>query len=326
MKPLRRILALLALLGAAAASRAAGLPDLLDRGYVIATEAGSHRGFRVFKGSEAGTNAVVYEWRCDSDPRFKTGYSLVSTAAIKVRNGGRTVLVAGAADWAVVDTSGDTPVCLRTGTYPCGGDGGHSIDLLPDGTIVKGNSLSQTSGSIQLIRGDGTYRNANGLAFCHGVEWDESRECLWAIGFTNLLKFTYDAASLSLTEVRRYDLPNRGGHALELAANGKLYATDWYGVHRFDPDTERWTTLYSLTNAKCVSHSETYGDIVQLPTRDVYSDGYSANKIRVYPRSGDASSYYEVTPSPQSKMYRTRWVSTQARAWTADLPDRKSVV
>ena len=96
---MKRTLVLLALLAAAAAARAAGLPDLLDRGYVIATESGSHRGFRVFQGTGAGTNAVVYEWRCDSDPRFKTGYSLVSTAAIKVRNGGRTVLVAGAADW-----------------------------------------------------------------------------------------------------------------------------------------------------------------------------------------------------------------------------------
>ena len=120
--------------------------------------------------------------------------------------------------------------------------------------------------------------------------------------------------------MRRYNLPNRGGHALELAANGKLYATDWYGVHRFDPDSESWTTLYRLTNAKCVSHSDAFGDVVELPTSDVYSDGYSANKVRVYPVSGDASNYYEVTPSPKSKMYRARWVSTQARAWTADLP------
>ena len=318
MKRLATLLPVLLL--AAAAARAAGLPDILDRGYVIATESGSHRGFRVFQGTGAGTNAVVYEWRCDSDPRFKTGYSLVSTAALKVRNGGRTVLVAGAADWAVVDTSGDAPRCIRSGTYPVGGDGGHAIDLLPDGTLVKGNSLSQTSGSIQLIRGDGTYKTASGLPFCHGVEWDENRECLWAIGFTNLIRFAYDAANLSLAEVRRYNLPNRGGHALELAANGKLYATDGYGVHRFDPDSESWTTLYRLTNAKCVSHSDAYGDVVELPTSDVYSDGYSANKVRVYPVSGDASNYYEVTPSPKSKMYRARWVSTQARAWTADLP------
>ena len=316
---MKRTFALLALLAAAAAAPAAGLPDLLDRGYVIATESGSHRGFRVFQGTGAGTNVVVYEWRCDSDPRFKTGYSLVSTAALKVRNGGRTVLVAGAADWAVVDTSGDVPRCIRSGTYPVGGDGGHAIDLLPDGTLVKGNSLSQTSGSIQLIRGDGTYKTASGLPFCHGVEWDEDRECLWAIGFTNLIRFAYDAASLSLTEVRRYNLPNKGGHALELAANGKLYATDWYGVHRFDPDSESWTTLYTLTNAKCVSHSDAFGDVVELPTSD-YTDQYSASRVRVYPVSGNASNYYEVTPSPKSKMYRARWVSTQARAWTADLP------
>ncbi|MBR1836806.1 MAG: hypothetical protein IJ783_05920 [Kiritimatiellae bacterium] len=293
---------------AVAAAPAAPLSEYLDQGYAVGTDSAA-RGFRVFKADATGTQQVVYQWICTQDSAFTGGANnIIYTSDVKIRNGGRTMLLVGATDWAVIDVSGETPVCVRSGHA---NDGGHGIDLLPDGTVIKADSNSSTAGSLWLMPPDGTSKYAFNLPSCHGVEWDDARQCVWAIGYTNLVKLTYNKTAKTLTEVKSWRLPGTSGHCLDLAEDGKLYTTDWSGVRRFDPDTETFTTLYYLSHPKGISHSETFGDIVELPTPAVYSDGYSANKVCVYPVSGDASNCYEVTPSPQMQMYRARWLSAK---------------
>lgn len=299
---------------AAGAAFAADLSLYIDKGYAIGTDSAA-RGVRVFKASEAGEPEVVWEWLCQGDAAFTGGANnIIYTSEVKVRDGGRKVLVAGATDWAVIDAGSGS--CIRSGHV---NDGGHGIDILPDGTIIKGDSNSATAGSIWLIPENGSAKRAADLASCHGVEWDQARQCVWAIGYTEIVKLVYDSVALTLTEVGRWTITGTSGHSLDLAEDGKLYYTDWYGVRRFDPDTGTSTTLYALSNPKSISHSEKYGDIVELPSG--YSDKYSANKIRVYPKSGDGSTYYEVTPTPQMKMYRARWVQSFPAALVGDPAD-----
>ena len=297
----------------AAAVPAADLTQYLDKGYAIGTD-NVGRGVRVFKATEDGTQEVVWQWLCTQDSAFTGGANnLIYTSDVKVRSGGRTLLVVGATDWAVIDAA--SGVCSRSGHV---NDGGHGIDILPDGTLIKGDSNSATSGSIWLIMDYGGTKNAFTLPSCHGVEWDNDRNCVWAIGYSHIVKLGYNALQKTLVELGRWQIPGTSGHCLDLADDGKLYFTDWSGVRRFDPDTETFTTLYALSNPKSISHSETFGDIVELPTPAVYSDGYSANKVRVYPVSGDASNYYEVTPSPQMSMYRARWLTSKSPTYGID--------
>ena len=297
----------------AAAAPAADLTQYLDKGYAVGTD-NAGRGVRVFKATEGGTQEVAWQWLCTQDSAFTGGANnLIYTSDVKVRNGGRTLLVVGATDWAVIDAA--SGVCSRSGHV---NDGGHGIDILPDGTLIKGDSNSSTSGSIWLIMDYGGTKNVFTLPSCHGVEWDNDRNCAWAIGYSHIVKLGYNGLQKTLVELGRWQIPGTSGHCLDLADDGKLYFTDWSGVRRFDPDTETFTTLYALSNPKSISHSETFGDIVELPTPAVYSDGYSANKVRVYPVSGDASNYYEVTPSPQMSMYRVRWLTSKSPTYGID--------
>ena len=310
MSPLALFVAAVAL---AAAAPAADLTQYLDKGYAVGTD-NAGRGVRVFKATEGDTQEVVWQWLCTQDSAFTGGANnLIYTSDVKVRNGGRTLLVVGATDWAVIDAA--SGVCSRSGHV---NDGGHGIDILPDGTLIKGDSNSSTSGSIWLIMDYGGTKNVFTLPSCHGVEWDNDRNCVWAIGYSHIVKLGYNGLQKTLVELGRWQIPGTSGHCLDLADDGKLYFTDWSGVRRFDPDTETFTTLYALSNPKSISHSETFGDIVELPTPAVYSDGYSANKVRVYPVSGDASNYYEVTPSPQMSMYRARWLTSKSPTYGID--------
>ena len=143
MSPLALCVAAVAL---AAAAPAADLTQYLDKGYAVGTD-NAGRGVRVFKATEGGTQEVVWQWLCTQDSAFTGGANnLIYTSDVKVRNGGRTLLVVGATDWAVIDAA--SGVCSRSGHV---NDGGHGIDILPDGTLIKGDSNSSTSGSIRSI-------------------------------------------------------------------------------------------------------------------------------------------------------------------------------
>ena len=287
------------------------LSDFLDRGYAIASDANG-RGAVVFKATESGDAEVVWRWRCGDDPNFQGANAIVYTSDVKVRDGGRTLLVVGATDWAVVD--GDSGVCQRSGSC---GDNGHGIDLLPDGCLVKADYSSQTEGTLRLIAPNGAVKTLASVPFCHGVEWDESRGCLWAVGFSNLYRYSYDSASQTLSLVSTHALGANGGHMLELCPeDGCVYLTDWSNVKRFDPATGAMTTLYSLSNSKSVSHSEELGDLVEMPTE---SNGYHARRIRRYPLSGTAS-YADVSPQGVTAMYRAKWLRSVPARYGPVLP------
>ena len=287
------------------------LSDFLDRGYAIASDANG-RGAVVFKATESGDAEVVWRWRCGDDPNFQGANAIVYTSDVKVRDGGRTLLVVGATDWAVVD--GDSGVCQRSGSC---GDNGHGIDLLPDGCLVKADYSSQTEGALRLIAPNGAVKTVASVPFCHGVEWDEARGCLWAVGFSNLYRYSYDSASQTLSLVSTHALGANGGHMLELCPeDGCVYLTDWSNVKRFDPATGSMTTLYSLSNSKSVSHSDELGDLVEMPTE---SNGYHARRIRRYPLSGTAS-YADVSPQGVTAMYRAKWLRSVPARYGPVLP------
>ena len=281
----------------ASAALADGLSQYLDRGYVIAADQ-SIAGLRVFAADTAGESSVVWQWRAATDASFTGGANgMRYLADVKVRNGGRTVLACAATDWAVIDAK--TSTTLRSGNC---GDNGHSIELLPDGTIVKADSTGQDV--LRLILTNGTVKTVYSLTGAHGVEWDDTRLCLWALGTSKLARLSYDADAKTLTEEASWT-GYSGGHSLFLGADGIIYATDWYGIYAFNPDTGVKTTLYNTSNSKSFDRNATFGDLVQTPT-----DGnYSADRLTVYPVSGQS---YQVSVTGAS-MYHVRWlVSTPA--------------
>lgn len=85
------------------------------------------------------------------------------------------------------------------------GDSPHSADMLADGKIVvassNGDSVSLWDpGSNEVIQ-------KIDLLDAHGLEWDRSRQSLWALGGKQLARYDYNPESARLKSTFTINLP-----------------------------------------------------------------------------------------------------------------------
>lgn len=130
-----------------------------------------------------------------------------------------------------------------------GANGPHSITVLPDGyfAVAQTGSYNSTgSGWVLVISPSGTVTDSEQLSSAHGVEWDGSRNALFAIGYNDLRKYTYNSTSKTLTQSASYDLPGTdpGGHDLRRRRSDNDYMLTVNALgHKFDPETGTFSSL-----------------------------------------------------------------------------------
>lgn len=295
------------------------LSPYLDKGYVIAPDQSAAR-VVVFDAKKAGETPIVWQWRVRDDesgvPSDVQG-ALSSVDEAKLRDGGETLLVSSSsAGWAEVDVA--TKRARRCGRA---GDNTHSIEKLPDGTLVLAHSTSYNQ--LQLVWGDMgnlTYKNAYPIYSAHGVEWDVRRNCLWALGYTNLVQLAYDQSAKTLTERKRWSF-RPSGHDMRLGRDGKIYFTNWYSVWQFDPDRDEEPRVrYAAADVKGFHADAVYGDVQQVGNANYWSEF-----VTVRPTSGEP---YAVYPVGASKMYKVHWATSYPESWNTlfRLEDHRATV
>lgn len=102
-----------------------------------------------------------------------------------------------------------------------GAESPHSIAVLPGGYFAvahAGNVDGLTpKGFVIVLDPAGNVVNLAGsqpLVTAHGVEWDAQRGHLFAVGGTEVKKYTWNQSTATLTPVQSYPLPSSGGHDL----------------------------------------------------------------------------------------------------------------
>lgn len=136
----------------------------------------------------------------------------------------------------------------------------HSLDLLPNDRVVVASSLSGDHLEIfdlKAVAVASIYKTP--LRSAHGVLWDDSRKCLWALGYDELCCYTlaeWETAKPSLNLKSTYKLPDADGHDLRpVPASAGLLITTEHGVHIFDRDKKTFKPhpiLKDLTKVKSV--------------------------------------------------------------------------
>lgn len=131
-----------------------------------------------------------------------------------------------------------------------GGNGPHSITVLPDGYFVvaqTGQYNGSGSGWLLVVSPSGTVTDSEQLASAHGVEWDGSRTALFAIGYSALRRYSYDPGAHTITQTNTWTLPgptNPGGHDLRRRRTDNDYNLTVNGAgHVFDPETGTFSGL-----------------------------------------------------------------------------------
>lgn len=185
----------------------------------------------------------------------------------------------------------------------------HSLERLPDGRYALAASTGVDRIFLLDLNGhpfqpkQQVRKSAAELSGAHGVVWDNRRDCLFALGYTNLVRYAYSSKSMQLKEEGRWnymlDDNDFWGHDLVPDGHGGYYFTTARTVRRFDPDAGRIEIVKHIRDAKSFSPSESRGDLYAIP-----EVGYWAKRVTIDMRAGGV----RTVPLPAgAAAYKFRW-------------------
>jgi len=131
-----------------------------------------------------------------------------------------------------------------------GANSPHSITVLPDGYFAVAHVGTMTgvsgSGFVIVFSPTGTKVQQLPLSSAHGVEYDKTRNAVFAVGMSQVKKYTYSTSTHMLTEVTlgAHNLPTSGGHDLRRRrTDSNYFVTTNSGSYIYNPDGGSFQTL-----------------------------------------------------------------------------------
>ena len=128
----------------------------------------------------------------------------------------------------------------------------HSMELLPDGNVAVACTNNTDGGIIRLYAASQSptsevYGTAT-LKSAHGLQWDDEREVLWALGDTSLVSYRIGgtAANPTLTLASERELPSVHGHDLTQVSDrpDRLWVTTGSEVWQYDKTSDTFVKDY----------------------------------------------------------------------------------
>ena len=195
--------------------------------------------------------------------------------------------------------------------YGNAGGNPHSVARLPDGRIAVASSTGRTLKLFDVKEHPFEPEKqkvvtALDLPGGHGVVWDEKRNSLFALGYTNLYELAYSSETMSVTVKKRWDYVaacrDAWGHDLLADGQGGYYFTNHSGVWRFDPATEKFTLGRDVRNVKAFSPSKS-GDLLTVPNESWWTD-----TLLVLPSGSSDLRQARTIVLPGARFYKARWL------------------
>jgi hypothetical protein len=122
-----------------------------------------------------------------------------------------------------------------------GGNGSHSVTVLPDGYFAvahAGTIASAGSGYVVVFSPTGSKVQQVALTSAHGVEWDATRSYLFATGTSYVKKYAYSTSAHTITESASWQLPTTGGHDLRRRrTDNDFFVTTNSAAYIFRPES-----------------------------------------------------------------------------------------
>lgn len=149
----------------------------------------------------------------------------------------------------------------------------HSIEALPDGLIAVASSTGAGGNKVLLFDSKVVEKPVAEIPLPsgHGVVWDESRKCLWALGLEELLRcevVTKEGEAPALEVKARHAIPSKDGHDLRAVPNfADLIFSTHEHVWRFDRDKAEFRPdpdLKDRLDVKCIDFRSGDGRVLVL--------------------------------------------------------------
>lgn len=209
--------------------------------------------------AEKGTPQKLWSWRAKDHEELPEALrkAFGTTDECKPVEGGKKILISSSSGGcALVERpSGQVLWHARVANA-------HSIELLPRNCVVVAASVSKQGNKLlvfDVAKPDQPVCETP-LPSAHGVVWDDSRHCLWALGFSELRRYElkdWEGAAPSLLLAASHALPDEDGHDLQAVPGSRdlTLSTDNH-VYLFDRDQPGFRLhpqLGDVAHVKCVS-------------------------------------------------------------------------
>ncbi len=252
-----------------------------------------------------GKAAKLWSWRAKDRPEIPAALrpAFGTTDECKALDGGKRMLVCSSGGGcALLEMPSGRAVWWAKVTNA------HSIEALPGGLVAVASSTGATGNKVLLFdtRPPEKPLFETPLPSAHGLVWDATRECLWALGFKELLAYRLKTAAgtAPALEVKsRHPLPDEDGHDLRpVPGSAELVLSTHAHVWRFDRDTLSFKAdpdLKESVKTKCVDiHPGTrrvavvqaeggnwWGDTIEMhhPPGKITLEGERIYKARWFP-------------------------------------------
>lgn len=187
----------------------------------------------------------------------------------------------------------------------------HSAELLPDGAIVTANS---NHGMLRLHRSEQDYSDLE-VPYAHGLAWDKTRHCLWAVG-DFLYRIDYSDGKLVIDEKFKLPLTPTGHDLFPLRENAKLLVSNNDALFLFDIATEKFSQISALLHIKSASQHVDGSIWVSDPKEIEGAASWQSDSVMVIQPNAPEKRY---TREP-SRFYKARWWQPVNFSYPSKLP------
>lgn len=208
-------------------------------------------------------------------------------------------------DWILISSSSNAVAIVNRKTnktiFYADAAMAHSVEMLPGNllavaasTNAKGNKLFlfDINKGNQPVYSDTLYSG-------HGVVWDNKRQSLYTLNYTDLREYKLNSKQSTLTLKNTWKIPGRGGHDLQMAPDGnRLFITSETDMGEFDLATLQFTKprdFKATPNVKSMGQNAELQFIYTIPEQSWWTFHVKfANPSRVF-------------AFPDMKVYKARW-------------------
>jgi hypothetical protein len=243
----------------------------------------------------------VRAWRPERSSGLPLKYALqpfATTDDCKPIDGGANVLVTSSAGGVGIFDR----VTHKTTFYAMAANA-HSACLLPGGYVAVAASTAPEGNRVMVFHRDEPERShfSTPLYSAHGVEWDDERRLLYAVGMDVIQTYSWSAPRL--VPENSFALPDRGGHELSPGlSDSELIVSTHSRVFVFDKDKGTFAphpVLSEGRSIKCVSIHRASGKIAYVQP-DPGQGIWWTFTLRFLNPEGQLE-------SPGQRIYKVRW-------------------
>jgi len=203
-----------------------------------------------FSNQNNTTPSVAWSWDAHnatdlpSDYRMKKFNSIDDCKAIK---GGKEILISSSSGAIAILNKKDKKVLFYTGV-----PNAHSLELLPDDKIVAAASTAGRGNRLMVfdINNSEKLLFSDSLYSAHGVEWDDKRNSLFALGYDVLREYKI-IENFKLELFKEWEIPGISGHDLQMTPDGNnLFITEHTGAWIFNIENEKFSKIDNFPDAE----------------------------------------------------------------------------